>query len=100
MTHRSFTGLKAGRAPRERVGEQGQKAEEGVPAHCHLPLFTHSWLLSQPGNLSGLCEDRVPLWPWGQSNLPLLLKSGADRVCGAGVPEQWGLEWDRAHMPP
>jgi hypothetical protein len=62
-------------------------------------LFTCSWPLSQPWHFGGCCADWLPLWPWGQGHISLLLESGADRVCGAGVFEQRGLEWDRAHLP-
>lgn len=91
---------RGGRAWREGEGEQGQRLGRQVSAHLRLPLFAHSWPLPQSRNPTGLCADRVPLWPWGQGQLPLLLEFGSDRVCRAGVPGQWGLEWDGAHLPP
>lgn len=65
-----------------------------------LPLLPRSRPLPQPRHPCWLGADGVPIWPWGQGQLPLLLESGADRVSRAGVSEQWGLEWDRAHLPP
>lgn len=72
----------------------------GGAAHLCLPLFTRSWPLPQPRHFAGRGADRLPLWSWGQGPLSLLLESCAHGVCGAGVPGQRGLEWNRAHLPP
>lgn len=57
--------------------------------------------LPQPRRTRGLGADGVPVWPWGQGPVPLLLlEPGADGVGGARVPGQRGLERHRAHLPP
>lgn len=92
--------------PEEALGPRGGRGRERARAAqeglclLHLPLLPRSRPLPQPRHPRGLSADRVPIWPWGQGQLPLLLKSGADGVGRAGVPGQWGLEWDRAHLPP
>lgn len=98
--YRGSEGLERRKNWRERAGKQGKRSKRQVPAHFHLPLSMCSQPLLQPGHFGGLSEDRVPIWPWRQGELPLLLESGADGVCRAGVPEQWGLEWNGAHLPP
>lgn len=89
---------RGGGAWRERVGEQAGDPDTGLCSPLFL-LFTYSEPLPQSRHFSGCSANWVPLWPGGQGQLPLLLQSGAHGVCIERMPEQWGVEWDGAHLP-
>lgn len=79
---------------------QGPPEWQAFPGPAYPSLLVCSRPLPQPRRLSGHGSDRLKFRPWGQGQLPLLLlKSGIDRLCRAGVSEQRSVERVGTHLP-